>query len=320
MERVASCTMLKCVELGVFDALEEGPRTARALAERFGFRENATESMLEMLAEHGLLGRSDAGYANSPETSEFLVSSSPFFQGGFLGLHARFNDSVEAGFEDLLRGRTDPRQDVDGDWSVDAMMDGMAQHARMGYLQDTAAFVAGLPGFADMRALCDIGGNNGGFSMALLDANPDLRGEILDLPQVAAAASRRIAEAGYADRLTATACDLRVDALPVGAYDLVLASHVLYAFVDRMAETLRGVHDSLRPGGWFVAQHANPDGGLPARQVSILEFVTRMSGYATHHLRGDWLAGLLREAGFVEVRTAPTGARDAGLAVAARRV
>ena len=249
--------------------------------------------------------------------SEYMVGTSPFFQGGALGLNARFNETVEEHFDALLRGETNARTYSDEGWGIDEVMQGTAQHARMGALQDTVAFVAALPGFGDMRAMADIGGNHGEFSMALLDRNPELVGEIVDLPHVVSAATERIGGRGYGGRLVAVARDLRTDGLPAGAYDLVLASHVLYAFVENIDALLADVFRSLRPGGWFVAQHLDPEGEAPRRYTSVVEFVTRMAGYGSHHIGGAWLSGKLAGVGFAHTQTAPAG--RGGLLVAARK-
>ena len=170
-----------------------------------------------------------------------------------------------------------------------------------------------------MRTCCDIGGNHGEFSMALLELNPHLRGDIADLPGVVPAANERIARRGYAQRLQAIPCDLRTSRLPELRYDLILASHILYAFMDALEPLLAMLHASLKPGGWFVAQHLNPEGNLPAEYTSVVEFITRISGYKTHYIAEDSLTAALRQAGFSNIKTAPAGQHQGGLIVAAQK-
>lgn len=319
MQAVAWRAVLHSLRLGLFDALDLEPVTAGRLAERFGFLPGPAEALLELLAAHGLVVSGPDGYRNTPVASEYLVGDSPFFQGKALELNDRFNTSVDADFLGLLRGETSARGLTDDGWSTADTMQGTAQYARLGSLQDTVDFVADLPGFMDMRLTCDVGGNHGSFSMALLDRNPSLRGEIADLPSVAATANDRIAGLGYAHRLRAFGCDLRSDALSKDRYDLVLASHVLYGFMDDLGALLRKVHEALLPGGWFVAQHKDPDGGR-SHQVSMsLEFLTRMAGYATHFIPREFLEEHLLKAGFRDIRARVAGPHDSGLIVAGRR-
>ena len=188
-----------------------------------------------------------------------------------------------------------------------------------GPLQDTVAFVTSLGNFSQMRTFCDIGGNHGGFSMAILDRNKQLKGEIADLPHVAAAANQRIEHQGYAGRLHAFACNLDTDALPALRYDLILGSHILYRYLDDLPRLFEMLFAALKPGGWLVAQHLNPDGGLPVRYTSVVEFITRICSYKTHQIAGDTLTTALGAAGFSNFKTAPAGQHQGGLIVAAQK-
>ncbi|WP_461208297.1 methyltransferase family protein [Desulfocurvus sp. DL9XJH121] len=318
MQRMAFFALLRSLEMGLFDSLEQaGGLSAGEAARAHGVDEARLEALLEVLVASGVLERRGDAYANTPMASEYLVRASPFFQGKSLRLHVGFNDAVEKDFMGLLRGDVRMREEVDDGWGGGDTMEGTAQDARDGTLQDTVRFASELPGFAGLRTMADIGGNHGEFSMGLLDLNPDLSGEILDLPGVVPGIAERIDARGYAGRLKATAHDLRARAMPPGAYDLVLASHVLYAFIDTIPERLADILAALRPGGWFVAQHLDPEGNASPRHSTVVEFVTRMAGYKTHHIHGQWLAGLLADAGFAETRTAKAG--PSGLLVAARK-
>ncbi len=319
MRAAAWRAVLHSLRLGLFDVLEQGPVPAGRLAERLGFQPVPTEALLELLVAYGLLVHGSDGYGNSPMASEFLVSVSPFFQGQALELNNSFNAFVDHGFHDLLRGVSSARQATDKGWSMEDAMRGTEQYARLGSLQDAVDFVAGLPGFMDMALMCDVGGNHGAFSMALLDRNPSLRGDIADLPAVAAAADKRIADLGYAHRLTAFGCDLGKDTLPGERYDLVLASHVLYGLMDDLGAILAMVCRALRPGGWFVSQHMDPDGGMGLETARSMEFLTRMAGYASHFIPCGALEKAMRGAGFRDFRMVSSGHNGVALIVAGRK-
>ncbi|MFO7594771.1 MAG: methyltransferase [Desulfocurvibacter africanus] len=319
MQEVAFTAILESVRIGIFDDLGAQPLSAKQLAEKHGFLEPATESLLDVLTANGLLRKESEGYRNTQLASDYFVSTSPFFQGKALEIRHQFNASIKDGFIGLLRGTAGAREITDSVWSTEDTMQGTEQHARMGGLQDTVAFIAGLPGFQTMRMMCDIGGNHGAFSMALLDRNPDLHGVIADLPEVASAANDRIARLGYSSRLEAIGCDLRSNRLPAEQYDLVLASHILYAFVNDLDGIIRMIHESLRSGGWFVAHHVNPDGELPKLVVSGLEFTTRMLGYPTHLIGRTQFEDSLRKAGFNTIQFDTVGKDRGGLIVAARK-
>ncbi|OLF19565.1 methyltransferase [Actinophytocola xanthii] len=68
----------------------------------------------------------------------------------------------------------------------------------------------------------DVGGGDGTLLIALLNEYPALRGQVLDLPDVAEWARKRIDAAGLADRGGAIAGDF-FDELPAGAEGYLLA-------------------------------------------------------------------------------------------------
>lgn len=312
-------SILECVKLNFFDYFDGGPVSVEQAAFRFGFEAEPAAALLEMFQAHGLLNRGPDGFENSAVSSEYLVSDSEFFQGSFLQVNNIFTQSIKENFIPLLKGECRLRDCSDSRWAEADMMLGTLQNARTGSLQDTVEFVSGLPGFQSMLFMGDIGGNHAEFSMSLLDLNPGLQGVVLDLPGVVGKIESRIVTRGYKDRLKAVACDMRTEVLKPDEFDLLLASHVLYAFMDDLSGFLDMLHSSLKKGGWFVAQHMNPDSYVDATEKKALEFLTRMSGYATHFISQAQLETAFAGAGFVNIQAAPAGRNGCGLILAGQR-
>lgn len=98
-------------------------------------------------------------------------------------------------------------------------------------------------------AVVDVGGGTGGFAVPLAQAGH--RVTVVDpSPDALAALTRRAADAGVPDRVTAVQGDgdRLADLVPPGAADLVLC-HSLLEVVDDPGEVLRAVAGALRPGG-----------------------------------------------------------------------
>lgn len=98
-------------------------------------------------------------------------------------------------------------------------------------------------------AVVDVGGGTGGFSVPLARAGH--RVTVVDpSPDALAALTRRAADAGVPERVTAVQGDgdRLADLVPAGTADLVLC-HSLLEVVDDPAEVLRAVAGVLRPGG-----------------------------------------------------------------------
>ncbi len=319
MSGLAFKTILESVRVGLFDTLEKDSKSSLMVAEEMGFDQAGTEALLNLLTAHDLLEKSGESYKNTPCASEFLVSTSPFFQGHSMEMHNRFNEAISEDIAGLLRGERQIRSVIDENWGLDDSMNGTAQHALLGAVQDTTDFTKRLPGFMQMRSMCDIGGNHGEFSMELLDLNAELCGEIADLPHVAKTSNKRIENCGYSERLKAFACDLRKESLGSDKYDLVLASHVLYAFTDDLEDLLCNIYESLRPGGWFVSHHLNAGGDFNEHYINAVQFITRLSGYKSHLISEPLLSSALKESWFSEIISSTAGLNDTKLILAAKK-
>jgi 2,7-dihydroxy-5-methyl-1-naphthoate 7-O-methyltransferase len=103
--------------------------------------------------------------------------------------------------------------------------------------------------WADVQHVVDVGGGSGGLLAEVLRAHPHVRGTLVDLPRVVAAAGPLVA--GVADRVT-TVGQSFFDPLPAGA-DLYLLKSILSDWPDEeAARILRRCADAARPGGRVV--------------------------------------------------------------------
>lgn len=311
--------LLAATELGVFAHLEDGPLPAGELAARTGSLPQRLEPLLDTLAARGVLARVEGGYANSPAASEYLVPGKPLFQGPAMALVGHFTDIFNDNLTEQLRHETDARGHVDAGWAMEAIMDGTLGHALTGALYRVTRFATALPGFAAMDALCDVGGNHGAYSMALLDANPGLSATILDLPPVVPLSLKRCRELGYGARLGARAFDLRTDSLPEAAYDLVLTSHVLYGAAGALDAAIARLAAGLRPGGWLLSHHFAP-GEREAGIEACHQCMTRLAGYPTHFFARQHLESAMARAGLGNFRAdAPIPPLGGGLILAGQK-
>ena len=319
METVAAQALLDAVRMGLFDLMAQGPMRAETLARSLKVQPAPLEAMLDMLVARDILDANGQDYANTPMANDFLVSSSPLYQDKALELQLRFNSMIQSDIPALLRGENTQRTHIDDEWSEPDTMAGTLQHAISGQLQDAVGFISQLPEFPSFRAMADIGGNHGQYSMELVDRNPDLTSTILDLPHVVEAARNRCAAKGYGERIQCRGFDLRKDGLDKDAYDLVFASHVLYSNEKNLDEVLARVHASLKPGGCFASHHFITRDGRSERYCTAVEFVTRLSGYATHFLNKKKLESALTNSGFADFSHTQTGSEQRSLLLVARK-
>lgn len=100
--------------------------------------------------------------------------------------------------------------------------------------------------------LLDCGGGDAVNAIALATASPDLTVTILEIPQTARIAERRIVEAGLEERIHVHAGDMHAAEFP-GGFDVVLFAHQLVIWtMEENTELLRKAFRALRPGGHVV--------------------------------------------------------------------
>jgi 2,7-dihydroxy-5-methyl-1-naphthoate 7-O-methyltransferase len=103
--------------------------------------------------------------------------------------------------------------------------------------------------------IVDVGGGDGNLLTAILHAHPDVRGQVVDLPESAAGAASRIAAAGLEDRAVAVPGSF-FDPLPAGA-DAYVLSDIVHNWDDEHSrKILTGCRNAAAPNGTVVVIEA----------------------------------------------------------------
>ncbi len=294
------------VRLGLYDLLET-PKRSGEIATALEIHPATAEALLALLVQHRLLRRRGAHYCNTPVASEFLVSSSPFYQGTAIDIQqGRCEQTIQA-LPKLLKEPGAARATVGKRFASPKAVIGMAQHAVRGSLQDAVGAIAALPGFAEFRRLCDIGGNHGRYALALLARNPRLRATIADLPEVTDVVAAMLTNAEHGDRLSFLPCDLHADALPKETFDVVLASHVLQIFADDLDGFIAKIGASIVRGGWFVSQNLDCDNRQNRPYTLGTNLMSRLTANIDHGFLRQAQENALRDAGFRIVSSQGSG-------------
>lgn len=298
------------VRNGLFDALEQGPRTAAEAAGASGTSERGARICMDALVGLGFLDRGGERYSLTDESRAFLIRSSPEFRGGFL----RFaSTQILPGWlqlaEVLRTGRPAIARTHDGD-GEDLFPDFVEGLFPLSY-EAARALAAALAVAKSSRtfSVLDVAAGSGVWSIALAEASSHVRVTAVDRSGVLPVTRRMAERHGVADRYRFVAGDVRDFAFGSG-YDVAILGHILHAEGSaRSATLLRRVHDALRPGGTVVIADWIR-GESRAEPINSVLFAVNM---LIHTEEGDTLtlseiSGWLCDAGFVDVRTvaAPT--------------
>jgi protein-L-isoaspartate O-methyltransferase len=297
----ASACLLGANELGLFGALAAGPVTACEAAQEVGADARACEILLDALAGHGLLTKSEGRYALTPASRAYLPPGSPAFLGSALkwsqdqySAFGRLAETVRTG-----RPAVAPELHLGADAEqTRAFVLGMHERA-LGVARGVAPFID-LGGAGE---LLDVGGGPGTYSALLAQADPNLHSTVLDLPAVVAIAAELIAAVGLQDRVGVVGGDATSGEYGEGAYDAVLFSGVLHQMAPAtIARMFTGAFRALRPGGRVIVSDMmlNDDKTEPAFSTlfSVLMLLTSAEGAV--FAEGE-CAAWLAEAGLTDV-------------------
>jgi SAM-dependent methyltransferase len=221
------------------------------LAEKQGWHERPLTVLLDALTAMGLLTKKDGLYRTDSSLLAFLRSDSrrtvmPMIQHAATIWKNWSNLTpivTETGGVERIPGSfRDPK---DQKAFIGAM------HV-VGSMHAAKIVEAVKPGSA--RRLIDVGGGSGTYTIAFLQASPEISATLFDLPEVVDMGRERITEAGLMDRVTIVAGNFYTDALPA-AHDLALVSAIIHMnSAEQNVDLYKKIFDSLVPGGRIVVR------------------------------------------------------------------
>lgn len=295
--------LLAALDLGLFDFLDRKEGADRnEVAKGIGINDMFSRDFLNVLVEAGLLAFDGAQYRNTAVTTDFLLTASPFHQGDVVRSVAR-NSSWSNLTASLTRKES--TQATSGAAAVPGatFITALGQKALRGELQAVTQAISGWRGFAKARRILDVGGGHGLYTIALCQANPGLRGVVLDQAGVVDSAKCAIADHGLSDRITAEVGDICGDSIGTG-YDIVLVSHLLYKFRRNLSPIFDTVRASLNPGGLFVSNHWFCAPGCGAEEHAVQGLTKALQSFGHPLCREEEFDRLFVEKGFSIVTTA----------------
>jgi SAM-dependent methyltransferase len=288
---MASKHLFAASELGLFEALGEGPTDLDGLAARTGLTRRTARISADAMVALGLLERNGAAYANTLLTATFLSGATAADMRPLLKFWDKLSYPVWSDLAGAL-GRSRPAHEI---FEID---DELVPIMSAGIEAATAGACRALPGAAGLPAgsrVLDIGGGTGSWAIALAATDPALSATVLELPEVAEVAQERLRTTPFFDRVDVQAGDLVNGQLPRG-YDAFLMANVVHYFNSETNQSiLRRIRAAAEPGArllladfWTDPTHSEP---LPAALMAG-EFAIHMNDGDVYSVEeaGTWLA------------------------------
>ena len=309
---MSSRAVLTALELDVFTAVGSGASAAQ-VAESIHADSRAAEMLLNALVALGLVTKSGGIYSNTADSARFFVrDSKDNHRNGLLhtaNIWHRWSTLTDA----VRHGTCIPiDRESTSEWTVNFIA-GMDRNARA-----RAPLVVQALGTAGVHRVLDLGGGSGAYSIAFAKASPDVRCEILDVPEVVPLTTEYVNKAGVSAQVSLRPGDMLTDDLGSG-YDIIMLNAICHMFSGEQNQQLfRRARQALAPNGRLVVQdfilNSDKTGPLHAALFSLNMLVATDHGASYNE---NEYSSWMKNAGFADIsRIKLPGPSDLIVAVA----
>lgn len=226
--RWRSQTLYHGVELGVFEVLAEGPRSAREVAEELNLDPENTYRLLRALGSLGLLDESADRAFSLTDRGELLTRDhDPSLRGLARLIESPEQYVVWPRLSELVRSGGEEAFEDEFGQSMFEYIQANPEHAEVFHEAmesnsaiETRDVLSALEDydFSDVSRICDVGGGTGHLLSHVLTEHPHLEGEVLELPDVVEQAGAVPEQLGVEDRITFTTGDMFEEVPAADAY------------------------------------------------------------------------------------------------------
>jgi SAM-dependent methyltransferase len=289
-------TVMAGTRLGIFEALASGPLTAAEIAAPCKTDLSATIKLLNALVGAGYLRIKKDRYCLTPVARKWLLKESP--QSIYNKMMFHYTEwEWTSNYEDYVRtGKPLQIHDMLSDEAWGVYQRGM--RSIVGFQAREVVWRTPMP--KDARAMLDIGGSHGYFSVAFCRRYPALHAVVLDVPEAIKHAAPILAKEGMGERVVHRIGNALTDDLGIDAWDLVFISQLVHHFDDATNRDLvQRAARALRPGGILAIQDALlPSAGKDTALALLADLYmanTSQSGSKSLQEIADWqrAAGLV---------------------------
>jgi ubiquinone/menaquinone biosynthesis C-methylase UbiE len=246
-----SAAMKAAIELDVFTKIDEGNKTARAIADACDSAERGVRILCDSLTVMQFLNKENGQYGLNETSAAFLSRKSPTFIGDTVNFI--MSPMQRRGFDDLTNAVRQGGSRVAGDGSLDPESPMWVTFARsmVPMMIPAAQMMAANLDFPPDRGIkvLDIAAGHGIFGIFVAKQFPNAEIHAVDWANVLTVATENAQQFGVADRhrlIPGSAFDVEYGE----GYDVVLLTNFLHHFDRQTNEALmKKIHRSLNEDG-----------------------------------------------------------------------
>lgn len=269
-----SKTLLSAIELGLFTELAKGARTLEELTARLRLHPRSARDFFDALVALGMLKRTGARYANTPESALFLDRAKPGYVGGMLEMcNARLYRFWGSLTDGLRTGLPQNEVKTGGDffgrlYSDPQRLEGFLK-AMTGLSIGAGRGIAKQFPWKKYKTFADVGCAQGGVAVEIALAHKHLSGFGVDLPVVQPVFEAYAQSKGLAKRMQFRPGNFFKDPLP--NVEVIIMGHILHDWnLDEKLMLLRKAYEALPPNGAVIVHEALIDDARKEHAFGLL--------------------------------------------------
>ncbi len=257
-------------ELGIADALKDGPKTADALAAETGVHARSLYRVLRACASVGVFAEDEEKRFHLTPLAEPLRSDVPGSLRSFVTMMttdwqyevwAHLPYSVRTGLPafDKVHGMSSFEYFWSNEKAGREFNDAMTSNSAF-----TSAAVVEAYDFADTQKLVDVGGGHGLLLASILQQYPHMHGVLLEMPAIVDAARPLLESYGVAERCERVAGNF-FEGVPAGG-DTYIMKHIIHDWNDEQCVAiLQHCRNGMTANGKvLVVEMVLPEGNEPS--------------------------------------------------------
>jgi predicted O-methyltransferase YrrM len=303
--------LLSGAELDLFTLLTSQALSAQEIGDRIHADPRGLTILLDALSAMGLLTKREETYQCPPSISALLSSGA---SGSILSwvLHMAVVWKRWASLTDLVRSPQQPEQQAP---SSQKIRDIRAFIGAMHVIASPLAprIVAAVRPFPS-RALLDVGGAMGTYTVAFLQAIPEMKATLFDRPDVIEIARPFLSRVGLLHRINLVPGDFYEDEFPKN-HDLAFVSAIIHQnSPEQNLHLFLKIFRSLDPGGRIIIRdHVMEPGRTRPKDGAIFAVNMFVATAGGNSYTFDEIQKGLVGAGFIDVRLLQAGEHMDGL-------